>query len=291
MHLDLGHQCYTSFDFDQHGLLIWENVTQPDVVIIALHGINGSATDYEGFASQLTSSLPSLAIYAPQTRGQGNDGISQRRGDIYRARDWFRDLETLHTLIQEKHPKASIFWCGESLGSLIVANTAAQSSLRPKGIILLSPVVKIARQIPCWKISLARFIASLAPNIRIPFQLLSGSQNVKVTQGAADHHAQAITNPYHIEKVSLRLLLTIADLIESMPSCARKMHTPTYVAYAGNDFFTPSDYTTEWLKGFPSSTITSSFWPDSYHLMLYDARREAVFADITRWISAHCPAV
>jgi len=82
-HLEQVDQYYTSFDSDPFPYRNWNNSDHPETVIIAIHGINGAAQDYQGLGSYLSQHLPSSALYAPETRGQGNDPNKVRRGDIY----------------------------------------------------------------------------------------------------------------------------------------------------------------------------------------------------------------
>ncbi len=50
------------------------------------------------------------------------------------------------------------------------------------------------QQVAPWKIALARGVARLFPEKRIPLDLFTGSQSVQVSQGASDHTAQSSTN-------------------------------------------------------------------------------------------------
>lgn len=285
----LNKDTYTSFDTDKLGYLHWANSENPDTVIIAVHGINGAAQDYSGLGSYIKENLPSSALYAAETRGQGHDPNKSRRGDIYRREEWYKDLNTFTTLIKQKHPNAKIIWCGESMGSLIVthAYSAYPANRKPPcdAIILLAPVVNLSHKLPAWKYHTANFISAILPRYRVPLTALSGEESVKVTQGADSHDEQSATNSYHIPKFTLRLLSTLGKHICSMHDKATHFSHPTLIINGGKDYFTPPQYVETFYQKIPSSTDKQHrYFPDAYHLLMYDDQRQEIFADIVKWI-------
>ena len=277
---------YTSFDNDKFDYLKWSNSSSPDTVIIAVHGINGAAQDYNNFASHLMQNRELTALYAPETRGQGNDHNVKRRGDIYRKEEWFKDLSTFTKKIQSDHPNAEIIWCGESMGSLIVSHAVAENKPpQPDRVILLAPVVSLRPHLSVWKHKLANTLSYLLPRFRVSLNQFSGEQAVKVTQGGDSHDDQAVTNSYFIEKFTLRLLGTLGNMISEMNSAAQKIDRPIMLINGGHDYFTPSENAAEFYTHLPSSGKNKhAYFPDSYHLLMYDAHREEIFSEICSWI-------
>lgn len=279
---------YSSFDSDQFDYLKWTNAPSPKTVIIAIHGINGVAQDYQNLASFLIEKHPSIAIYAPETRGQGNDHNIKRRGDIYRKEEWFRDLAAFTRIVKAEHPAAEIIWCGESMGSLIVTHAfnKLQKDVRPNRIILLAPVVTLRPHLPVWKHKLANTLSYMLPRFRVSLNQFSGDQAVKVTQKGDNHDKQAATNTYFIEKFTLRLLSTLGNLISEMHSAVTKIKCPIMLVNGGHDYFTPPENAANFYTHIqPSSSNQHSYYPDSYHLLMYDSHRKQIFSDISQWIS------
>ena len=64
-----------SFDGDRLPYTTWMPKTAPDQIIIGVHGISGAASDYKPLGDHLLANLPGTALYAAETRGQGNDPI------------------------------------------------------------------------------------------------------------------------------------------------------------------------------------------------------------------------
>lgn len=273
---------FTSFDGESFPFRSWNADPTTHTVIVAIHGISGAAQDYTRFAEYLATHSPGMALYCQETRGQGLDPLPQRRGDIHRPEEWYHDFFAFTHFIKSRHPHARLIGCGESMGSLIITHALVQASAPIadfSGLILLAPVVKIGDQVPRWKIQLAKALAALLPKWRIRLEALSGSPDVKVTQGETSHTTQAATNPWQVESYTLRLLATLGRHIQAMPTIASQLHLPTLILSGGNDFFTPAEFTREYVAAFPNQkSTTHHHFPDAYHLLMYDDQREEIFA-------------
>jgi len=74
--------------------------------------------------------------------------------------------------------------------------------------------------------------------------------------------------------------------IAEMNECAAKLRVPILVLHGDKDYFnTDSD-----IRGFvariaPGVSKTYRNYPDSYHLLMYDRRKEMIFRDIERWLN------
>jgi alpha-beta hydrolase superfamily lysophospholipase len=274
----------TTFDYQQ-----WGEDQSPTALVIGIHGFCGAACDFNGLAHSVCQQNRQLGVVAYNLRGMGLDPVVSRRGDIESANYWARDLVSFCGHIRALYPNVPLVWCAESLGALIACNTL---STHPHArdfcdaLILYSPVVTIDQQVAPWKIALARGIARLFPEKRIPLDLFTGSQSVQVTQGATDHTAQSSTNSWHVSSFSLRLLNAIAILIEGMPHAAASLTSPTLVINGGHDFFTRPEALEHWLTFLPTTTsVEHSYFSESYHLMLYDSHAEAIFSRTADWLA------
>ncbi len=277
---------YTSFDNDQFDYLKWTNTDKPQKIIIAVHGINGAAQDYDNLASYLIGNSESFTIYALETRGQGNDHNQKRRGDIYRKEEWFKDLHTFTHMIRAAHPVAEITWCGESMGSLIITHACkVNKKSQPDRIILLAPVVSLRPHLSVLKHKLANALSYMFPRLRVSLNHFSGDQAIKVTQGGDNHDDQASTNSYFIDKFTLRLLATLGDLISEMHTAVQEVNCPVMLLNGGLDYLTPSESVKHFFNQIPQPKLNKhAYYPDSYHLLMYDNHRNQVFSDIHEWI-------
>ncbi|MGC6581490.1 MAG: alpha/beta fold hydrolase [Akkermansiaceae bacterium] len=279
-----------SFDGDQLPYTKWLPKDEPEIVIIGVHGISGAAADYRPLATHLLANQTRIAVYAAETRGQGNDPIKERRGHVRKREDWYRDLYGFTALIRKKHPAAKIVWCGESMGSLIVlhayARQAAEIKAKPPcdAIILSSPITEIKGDFPRWKIYAAHSLATIFPKARISLETLSGQDEVKVTKNSV-HQRQVENNPYHIKRHTLRLLSTLGDMIETSHSAGQMVNLPMLILHGGQDIFSETKAVERFSKSLPNQkNITLKLYPESYHLLFHDHQSDEVINDIESWL-------
>jgi alpha-beta hydrolase superfamily lysophospholipase len=277
----------TSAKADLFGYRKWISPTvKPDVIIIGIHGFCGASIDYANLGNHLLQHQPETGLYAYELRGQGSDPIYERRGDIGDPKDWYRDLYAFTQLVQEQHPEAKIVWFGESMGGLIAAHAwreAPQNSPPCDGLILSSPIVRFRDDIPAWTPALVRVAATTLPLARISIETLAGGQDVQMTQ-TSHHSSQVKTNSYNIEQHTLRLIGTLTRHIDSMNECAAHFRSPVLVLHGGNDYFNNDSDVRGFVARMPTGVSkTYHNYPQAYHLLMYDVRKETIFKDVERW--------
>lgn len=264
--------------------------TEPNTVIIGIHGFCGAAIDYENLGKRMLKEQPKTAVYAYEVRGQGKDPLKERRGDIDDPQKWYNDLNRFSQMVREKHPKAKIIWFGESMGALIASHTyrldvAAGAPPPCDALVLSSPVVRFRDDFPQWKKDLVRQMANVAPMARLSLETLAGGQQVQMTHDTV-HSEQAETNAWHIDKHTLRLLVTLGELIDGMPECAKTFTVPTLVLHGDKDFFSRTDDVKAFFGNIPDKkTRQIKLYADSYHLLMYDKKKDQVITDVERWLS------
>ena len=274
---------------DTFGYRTWKrnNVAQ-DVVVIGIHGFCGASVDYTNLGEYLVKRQPKTAVYAYEIRGQGSDPIKQRRGDIGNPAQWYADLEAFTQLVEERHPDAKIIWYGESMGALIATHAlvSAPAGKPPcDGLVLSSPIVRFKNDIEPWKIELVQAAATTLPLARVTIDAIAGGQDVQMTS-ESKHSEQSQTNSYNIEKHTLRLLGTLAKLIDGMNNCAKNLEIPTLVLHGGQDFFNDDSEMRGFFARIPSDVPgTYKNYPDAHHLLMYDDDRDKVFRDVGKWLN------
>ncbi len=262
--------------------------TEPDVVIIGIHGFCGASADYTNLGEHLLKQQARTAVYAYEVRGQGSDPIHHRRGDIGNPAEWYRDLEAFTQLVEERHPDAKIIWFGESMGAMIATHAlcAAPTGKPPcDALVLSSPIVRFKDDIDPWKIALVRAAATTLPLARVSLDAIAAPQDVQMTQESS-HDQQSKTNSYNIERHTLRLLGTLGALIDGMNQCAAKLEVPVLVLHGGQDYFNNDSDIRGFIARVPSNVSkTHKHYPKAYHLLMYDAQRDRIFRDIEKWLN------
>ena len=287
----LGTDSFVSSDLQSFGYRKWAAPKhQPETIVIGIHGFCGAAIDYENLGHRLAAEYPANAVYAYEIRGQGNDPVRSRRGDVADASDWSRDLLTFTNLLRAEHPRARIVWFGESMGALIAAHACARAPDpdRPPcdALVLSSPITKIRDDFPAWKQVFVRVVARALPTARVSVDTLTGGQPIQMTHDTL-HAEQSETNAWHIERHTLRLLVTLADLAADMQRIAPALHAPTLVMHGGRDFASRPDDVREFCALLPNRPGNQRlFYPNSHHLLMYDQDREQAITDAADWIDA-----
>lgn len=276
-----------SWGHDTFGYRKWINKKHTqDVVIIGIHGFCGDSVDYKNLGEYLYKNQPETGLYAYNVRGQGSDPITARRGDIGDPQDWYSDLLAFTGLVRGRHPHAKIVWFGESMGSLIAAHALQQAppgSPPIDGLVLSSPIVRFRDDIPAWAPGLVQVAATSLPLARVSLATISQGQDVQMTQ-TSHHNEQVKKNSYNIENHTLRLLGTLTKLIDGMNACAASTRVPILVLHGGQDYFNNDADLRGFVARIPKATSTTYHnYPAAYHLLMYDAKRELIFADIATW--------
>ena len=286
---ELGKSAYTSFDGSRFPYRKWlpSSGQPPTTVVVGFHGIAGASSDWDALGSHLQDCQPAMAVYAPELRGQGNDPVFSRRGDIKDPQNWFNDFRSFTQLLRHRHPEARIIWCGESMSTLIALHgVAASPTAHPPcdALILSSPIVRIHDDLPQWKRTALRWGSTIFPRFKISLETLSGEDEVRVIRDVV-HQEQAQTNSYHVSAFTLRLLNTLGTMIESLPAQADRINLPLLILHGGHDIFSKPDDVVSFAEQFPPTTkIMRHFYPESYHLLFYDNDRQRVLTAISQWL-------
>lgn len=284
----VNHQKAASAKSDSFGYRKWiSEKTEPDVVIIGIHGFCGASIDYANLGNHLLRHQPKTGLYAYEVRGQGSDPIRERRGDIGDPKDWYRDLFAFTQLVQEQHPDAKIVWFGESMGALIASRAWSESPVNDPpcdGLILSSPIVRFRDDIPAWTPGLVQVAATTLPLARISLETLSGGQDVQMTQ-TSHHLEQSKKNPYAVDEYTLRLIGALTGHIDKMNEFATKFRSPILVLHGAKDYFNNDSDVRGFVARIPEGVSkTYHNYPEAYHLLMYDAKREVIFRDIESWV-------
>ena len=283
----LGEKEWTSHDGKQ---MPWQAALPPQGeqlkgVVITVHGLSGAASDFWLLQERLPPA--GFAVYGYELRGQGHDPSQDDRGDIRSSRQWLRDLETFHLLVRKRHPRAPVFWYGESLGSLIAFHTAAHlgAARDPDGLILASPVAGLRMAVSGFQKWFIKTAATVAPGQRYSLGELAGADESKFRVTATSTHGgQMEKTPHHVETFTLRLLGEIGRLMDDNARSARRLHLPVLFLASPNDVLSSPDQVQTLFKQIASTDKELHWYTRSYHLLLHDVQHEEVVRDVLKWL-------
>ena len=266
----------------------------PRAVIVAVHGLSGAALDYEPLGRHLADH--GVITFAPELRGQGNDPVVARRGDLARLGDWFADLSAFFALVRARHPSTPIYYYGESMGAALLTRFIAQARAEelPVGLVLASPVVVLPGNPGWWKQLVFHFFLYISPTRRIDVSKYTRREDEEdpakwVTRDAA-HRQWFKTAPHRITSFTFRFFKCLFDLIGGCFKDAPKVTVPVLVIYAARDVFIPPERVEQFFALLGSREKELSLFPESYHLLLHDHNRVEALDRIETWLMRHIEA-
>ena len=99
------------------------------------------------------------------------------------------------------------------------------------------------------------------------------------------HQEQVQTNPYHVSAFTLRLLYTLGTMIEDLPAVAARLDLPVLLLHGGRDIFSHPEDVAAFEDAFPArAPVDRRYFPESFHLLLYDHEREKVLRATADWL-------
>jgi acylglycerol lipase len=280
---------WTAPDGETFPFSVWESATQPPrAIVISVHGLSGAALDYDPLGAHLGGE--GITTYASELRGQGNDPVASRRGDLLSLEEWYSDLRAFFALVRNQHPNVPLYYYGESMGSALLTRYLAQSgeSERLAGLILASPVIVIPGNPSWFRRAIFHLCFNLWPLRRVDVSKYTDRRDANdpkywVTRDEA-HRQWFETASHRITSFTFRFFKCLFDLISGCMDAAPHVTAPVLVMYAGNEVYTPPQVTENFITRLGSKDKQSELFPESYHLLLHDFDKAQALERISRWL-------
>ncbi|RYZ15311.1 MAG: alpha/beta fold hydrolase [Alphaproteobacteria bacterium] len=249
----------------------------PDVVIIAVHGMN----DYAGAFRSAGAwwSAHGAKVYAYDQRGFGRSPNWMIWPDHSVMR---KDLETAVVVARERHPHAKIAIVGESMGAA-VAITAFADATPPEAdaLILSGPGLRGWGVLP-WYYSASLWVSShVRPGwVVVPpegLDIVATDNNAKLREMWFDPYVQKsnrIDSVYGVVSIMEEADQKITQLPDQVP---------TLMLYGANDQIIPPEGVERAAKRMPRH-VKTAYYEKGYHMLMNDLQAESVWSDILAFI-------
>jgi alpha-beta hydrolase superfamily lysophospholipase len=256
----------------------WLPKTDPQAILIALHGFN----DYSLFFEQPGDffSKQGIACFAYDQRGFG---AAPKRGLWAGSAAYTNDLLTLTGLLKQRYPNRPVYLLGESMGGAIIINAVSQTGMPVvEGIILVAPALWARSTMPWYQTSLLWTLAH-----SLPWLTLTG-KGVKVMPSDNIDMLRALgRDPLVIKATRIETLYGLTDLMDEAFNSATLLHGNTLMLYGEKDEIIPKKPTYAFLQKFLASDATEktvAFYQQGYHMLLRDLQAPTAWKDIAAWI-------
>lgn len=265
----------------------------PKALMIALHGLSGAASDFQPLGEFLVSK--GMALQAPELRGQGNDPVRERRGDLQDESVLKRDILEFFQNCRERFPRSPIYVLGESLGATLLVHYLAdlpEAAEAPAGAIFMVPVTSFRKPPNETYMKIFKALHYVSPGMKIPLKYFVSRGGKKQMPLCRDPEflKQMDGTTHRIQKFSLRFLKMVHGLISQANEKAKSVHCPAIVLHSGKDLFTTPEQTRTFLQAIRSEDKGEGFWADAAHLLLRDPHSYSVMEFATGWIELRVPA-
>ena len=265
----------------------WEAAGKARGVMIYLHGMGSAGQDFQSLAGQ--AAREGWEGFAINLRGQGRDPVRHRRGTELNLTQMERDIVAFAEEVIGRLPGLPVFWCGESMGALILAHLLASAtfSTPAQGAIFSAPVVKLRKEMPPALRPLIRVVAKLVPRFRLPPSLFvtGSSEPVRVSRDE-EYRERARAAAHFIEAFSIGFLNSLGDLMDASLGLAIRIKTPSLVLAGGQDVYVEVDRIREWFERLATPDKTLKIYPEAFHCLWNDLDRDWVVADVLAWLEA-----
>ena len=258
---------------------------QPDVVLIAVHGLSGSANDFYPLANHLSNK--NYVTYAYEMRTQGNDPKVKRRGDLI---DWhilIRDLKDFCDYIYTLHPEATHILAGESMGAVVTINACSIENYlsHVEGLILFAPVTELDIHFQQWQIYIFRLLTKILPLIKFPPGWFNNSRGRSRRISSDDIYEKYLQQaPHRIKYFTARFYYSLFKMVENCNLAASKINLPVLLLYAGNDIYIKTNKVESFFAHLNSIDKHKQLYPDAFHLLLHDTITPKVLNMVENWI-------
>ena len=261
------------------GLLLrgwhWTRPNPRGVVVVA-HGFGEHGGCYRHVAEALGPTVE-VDFVAPDQRGHGRSPGA--RGVVRRYADLVDDLRAAVEWAVNERPGLPVYVLGHSNGGQLALRLALEGGAGESGLVLSNPALKVAADVPWYKLASGRFLHRFAPAVT-----LSGKLSADLLTRDPAMRREHETDPLRHSRMSAPFYFGMAEGGEAVAESAGSIKAPVLMLLGGADpviDLKTARQCYEKLGGPDKSLIV---YPEMLHEPLNELGREQVFADIETWL-------
>ena len=257
---------------------MYSNLSVPEgrmvVLVIVVHGVGEHSGCYCGLAEKMVSQ--SVGVLAYDQRGHGRLPGIRGHASVSSLKN---DLHCIVAGMKKDFPDVPIVVLGHSMGGQIVLSYAFDAGSAVRGVIALSPWLRLTRQPPQVVVKFAKIAAYITPWLTIS----TGVKAEQLTE-TGDNTVSSKKDPLLHKKISIKLF---SDLFENGEKLMQDNHNPempvllmhgtadTLISYQAAKLFAKKN----------EKYVEFKEWHDMRHNLLKDTCSEVVVSYIISWIT------
>lgn len=250
----------------------------PQAVILGVHGL-GEYADCYNFLAQGLEDTPYQLVMS-DLRGHGRSSGKRGVGGID---EFVRDIKLFYSLVKARFSGLPIFILGHSMGGLIVCKFLIRhSDAAFSGVVLSSPLMGIAVEVPAFKKKSAGVLAKVLPNLtlynEIPLSHLTLDKRIVQTY-ESDHLRH--------DRISAGLFSEMLQSIDYVFHQSDKIRGPLLLQQAGDDLVVSRGKGKELFDRLKIPDKEYIVYEGYYHEIYNEVHREKPYEDLKRWLKGH----
>lgn len=249
-------------------------VKNPRAVIALVHGQGEHIGRYAHVAKWYNDHDIALIGFDQQGYGRSEG----KRGHAHSMNALLDDIGLLLAQAGERYPDTPIFLYGHSLGGALALQYVIQRDPVIGGLIVTSPLIRLAFQAPALKILVGKLLRRIMPTLTLPTGLAANFIS----------HDPAVVSAYKNDplvhdKLSAAAGIAILEMGESLDIYSGVFSIPVLLMHGADDKIT-SAAATRALFGRVVGDITHKEWPGLWHEMHNEKEKEQLFDYTLEWI-------
>lgn len=263
---------FVTFDGARLGLMRWLPSTEPDWVVVGLHGMNDYSNAYHLAAAWWAGK--GIATYGLDVRGFGR---SPERGIWAPTELVLDDVRALVTAVRERHPNARVALAGVSMGGALAISAMASDNPPPVDkLLLFAPAVwgwsdqPLPNRMSLW-VAAHTFGQWVVQPPDWLVRHVMASDNI-------DELRRMGRDPLMIWGARSDTLYGLVGLMERAWKSTGAIEVPVAWFYGAKDHIIPREPTVEAIGRLKPGARTA-YYAQGYHLLLVDNQAAKVWGD------------
>ncbi len=253
--------------------------TDPDVVIIAVHGMNDYAGAFKSAGAWWADHGATVYAYDQRGFGRSPGWMIWPEPDVMR-----KDLATAVEVARRRHPGARVAVVGESMGAAVAITEFAQSDApKADALILSGPGLRGWGTLP-WFYSASLWVSS---HVR-PDWIVVPPKGVRVV--ATDNNEKLREmwfNPLVQKSNRIDSVYGVVSIMEEADAEIDRLPSsvPTLLLYGAKDEIIPVDGVKRATAKMPGH-VKTAYYTKGYHMLMNDLQAHAVWGDVLAFARA-----
>jgi len=261
--------------------LYWQSL-MPEAELKDVVGLVHGFGDHSGRYRRVMEYLAGEghAVLAFDYRGHGKaDG---KRGHCGEWSEFLGDMEVFWARVRQLASGRPAFMLAHSHGALIATYFAARKPEGLKGLVMTAPYYRTAFPPPALKLFGAKVASFVLPSVPINLGLTSAMLSRDV-----EWQRETDEDPLYGRHGSPRWAVTHMKAQEALAGMGAQITLPLYMLTGANDPIVSTPAAKGFFDTIASADKTYKEYPGMLHELMCETGKEEVWADISRWISAH----